>query len=332
MTRDSIIIIILTFILLLVSIAYSRILVPFSLEANEQIVNIPEGAGIKTIASLLESAGIIRNGTMFYLLDLLHGKGSLKAGEYSLNPSMRPLEILEIIRQGRVIQYKFTVPEGFNIFQITDLLEKKGLAKRDIFFALCSDPNILKYWNIQGSTVEGYLFPDTYFFSKNIPERLILDVMIRNFWNIFTPQMHERAKELGFTVHEIITLASLIEKETSLPEERPLVSAVFHNRLRERIRLQCDPTVIYGLENFNGNLTKKDLRKMTPYNTYRKRGLPPGPIANPGLGCLQAALNPKNVKYKYFVSKNDGSHEFSETLNEHNRAVLKYQKRRTHKL
>jgi len=129
-----------------------------------------------------------------------------------------------------------------------------------------------------------------------------------------------------------VTLASLVEKETALSKERPMVAAVFHNRLKERIRLQCDPTVIYGLEDFNGNLTKKDLHKWTPYNTYRKRGLPPGPIANPGFDSLMAALYPANVKYKYFVSRNDGSHVFSETLKEHNRAVLKYQKRRTRKL
>jgi UPF0755 protein len=332
MKRDSILIVLLTLVLLSVTIIYLKIFTPVSLNAPEQIINIPEGLGIKTISRSLKSAGLIRNATAFYLLGVVQGKSSLKAGEYNLNPGMTPFEILEILKQGRVVQHKITIPEGFNIFQIANLLREKGLSDKETFLNLCSDPNILEYWEIKGTTTEGYLFPETYFFSKGISERRILDAMIRNFWNIFKPEMREKAKELGFTVHKIVTLASLIEKETALPEERSLISAVFHNRLKERIRLQCDPTVIYGLKNFNGNLTKKDLLKKTPYNTYKKRGLPPGPIANPGLGCLKAALYPANVRYKYFVSRNDGSHEFSETLRQHNRAVLKYQKRRTRNL
>jgi len=332
MTRDTIIIIILTLILLFVSITYFTVFRPVSFNTPEQIIEIPEGTGIKMIAKNLESAGLIRNATAFYLLGLFKKKDPLKAGEYLLSPGMTPFEILEIIRQGRVIQHKTTIPEGFNIFQIADLLEIKGLANKKRFLERCADPNILRSWKIQGKTLEGYLFPDTYFFSKGIPEIRIIDIMVRNFWRVYTQEMVEKARELGFTIHEIVTLASLIEKETALPEERPLISAVFHNRLRERIRLQCDPTVIYGLKNFDGNLTKEDLRQVTPYNTYRKRGLPPGPIANPGLGSLDAALYPADVNYKYFVSRNDGSHEFSETLRQHNRAVLKYQKRRTRQL
>jgi len=332
MKRNLILIIILTLILLSVNIMYHWIFVPVSLNAPEQVINIPEGSGIKTISKCLESAGLIHNATAFYLLGLFQGKGSLKAGEYNLSPSMTPFEILKIIRQGRVILHKITIPEGFNIYQIANLLEKKDFSDKESFLKQCSDPNFLEYWSIPGSSVEGYLFPETYYFSKGIGEKRILNTMIRNFWNIFKPEMSERAKELGFTVHEIVTLASLIEKETAMPEERPRISAVFHNRLKERIRLQCDPSVIYGLENFNGNLTKKDLRQKTPYNTYKKRGLPPGPIANPGLGCIMAALYPSNEKFKYFVSRNDGSHEFSETLRQHNRAVLKYQKRRIRNL
>ncbi len=335
MTRRSIlipIVVILTLILIFAIIFYSKYIAPVSWGGTDQIVTIPDGAGIKAIAHQLESTGFIRNASAFYLLSLFQKDESLKAGEYHLNPGMSPFEILKIIRKGRVVQHKVTIPEGFNIFQIADLLEQKGLAKKKIFLEMCSDPGILKNWKIKGTTAEGYLFPETYFFNKGIPEKRILDTMVKNFWKIFTPQMTERGKELGFTLHDIVTMASLIEKETALPEERSLVSAVFHNRLKARIRLQCDPTVIYGIENFDGNLTKKDLRRVTPYNTYRKRGLPHGPIANPGMGCLMAALYPASVNYKYFVSRNDGSHEFSETLHQHNRAVLKYQKRRIRNL
>ncbi|MGA1839369.1 MAG: endolytic transglycosylase MltG [bacterium] len=329
---DLTLIILLTLFLLSATIIYHKIFTPVSLNTPEKIVNIPEGSGIKTISRSLKSAGLIRNATAFYLLSMVQGKSSLKAGEYNLNPGMTPFEILDILEQGRVVQHKITVPEGFNIYQIANLFGEKDLSDKEVFLTLCSDPNILEYWKIEGSTVEGYLFPETYFFSKGISEKRILDTMIRNFWKIFKPEFVERAKELDFTVHEIVILASLIEKETALPEERPLISAVFHKRLKERIRLQCDPSVIYGLKNFDGNLTKKDLVKLTPYNTYKIRGLPIGPIANPGLGCLEAALYPANVNYKYFVSRNDGSHEFSETLRQHNRAVLKYQKRRTRNL
>jgi UPF0755 protein len=330
--RDITLIVLLTLILLSVTIIYHKIFTPVSQNTPEKIINIPEGSGIKTISRSLKSAGLIRNATAFYLLSVVRGKSSLKAGEYNLNPGMTPFEILDILEQGRVVQHKITIPEGFNIFQIANLFGEKNLSDKELFLDLCSDPNILEYWDIHGATTEGYLFPETYFFSKGISERRILDAMIRNFWKIFKPEMAERAREMGFTVHEIVTLASLVEKETALAEERPLISAVFHKRLKEGIRLQCDPSVIYGLKNFNGNLTKKDLLKRTPYNTYKKRGLPPGPIANPGLGCIMAALYPADVDYKYFVSRNDGSHEFSSTLRQHNRAVLKYQKRRTRNL
>jgi len=328
MIRDSVIVALISIILLLTAVAYMMVFAPAGFDGPEQIVLIPEGSGVKSIALSLESAGLIRSARAFHLLSMFHGEGGLKAGEYAFNPRMSPVEILTIMEQGRVVQHKITIPEGYNIYQIANLLDRKRIADRDTFLAYCADPNILRFWGIEGETVEGYLFPDTYFFSRNIPVQRIIDTMIRHFWAVFTTGMSDRAREMGFTVREIVTLASLIEKETAWPPERSLISAVFHNRLKERIRLQCDPTVIYGMENYDGNITKKDLHTVTPYNTYRNRGLPPGPIANPGMGCLNAALYPDDVRYLYFVSRNDGSHEFSETLQEHNRAVYKYQKRR----
>ncbi|MGA1845208.1 MAG: endolytic transglycosylase MltG [bacterium] len=328
MIRDSLIIALISIFLVLTAVVYITVFAPMGSEGPEQVMLIPEGSGIKSIAFSLESAGLVRSARAFYLLSLFHGKGDLKAGEYAFKPRMSPLEILTIMEQGRVVQHKITIPEGYNIYQTANILDRKRITDKDVFLAYCADPNTLRSWGIEGETVEGYLFPDTYFFSRNIPVQRIVDTMLRRFWTVFTPQMSDRAQEIGYSLHEIVTLASLIEKETALPSERSLISAVFHNRLKERMRLQCDPTVIYGMENYDGNLTKKDLRTVTPYNTYRKRGLPPGPIANPGVGSLNAALYPADVPYRYFVSRNDGSHEFSETLQEHNRAVYKYQKRR----
>ncbi len=331
MKRDLIVMIFLSLSLLFILQVYVKAYVPVFSSLSEHVIDIPEGSSIKAVARILESEGLIRNAIIFNIMSRLHGMKNPKAGEYSLNPGMSPLDILSIINSGRVIQRRITIPEGLTIFQIADFLEQKGWVKKSLFLDLCFDPDILKLWGIEGPSLEGYLFPETYFFTKGISERYILESMVKQFRKVFTCQMAERAKELNFTVHEIVTLASLIEKETGLPEERPLVAAVFHNRLKERIPLQCDPTIIYGLEDFNGNITKDDLLKKTPYNTYMKSGLPPGPISNPGLSSLKAALYPANVKYKYFVSKNDESHVFSETLKEHNKAVFKFQKRRIKK-
>ena len=178
---------------------------------------------------------------------------------------------------------------------------------------------------IPGKTVEGYLFPETYFFQKQASAEKIIRAMIGRFKSVFTKEWKNRAQELGFSVHEIVTLASIIEKETGVAKERSIISSVFHNRLEKGIRLASDPTVIYGIENFDGNLTRQDLRTRTPYNTYTNYGLPPGPIANPGKAALEAALYPADTPYLYFVAKPDNTHHFSTTLAEHNRAVRKYQ-------
>ncbi|MFQ5717561.1 MAG: endolytic transglycosylase MltG, partial [Nitrospinales bacterium] len=188
------------------------------------------------------------------------------------------------------------------------------------------DRSLIDSLDIPGENLEGYLFPETYHFDKNTDERAIVKTMVDTFKRrALKPEYLDRARELGFSFHKIITLASLIEKETGREDERELISAVFHNRLRKNMRLQCDPTVIYALKNFDGNLRKKDLGIDSPYNTYRYAGLPPGPIANPGLESIRAALYPASANYIYFVSKQNGSHEFSSALADHNRAVRKYQ-------
>jgi UPF0755 protein len=206
------------------------------------------------------------------------------------------------------------------------LAERGIIDNQEAFLSLAFSSDFAAGLGIAGDGVEGYLFPDTYLFSKEVAPAEVIKTMVENFKRVYAPDFSLRAAELGMTDREVVTLASIIEKETGLAEERPLISAVFHNRLKLGIPLSSDPTVIYGIADFDGNLRKRDLEKKTPYNTYLIRGLPPGPIANPGRSSILAALYPAPVKYLYFVSRNDGSHHFSATIREHNEAVRRYQK------
>ncbi|MBU1697564.1 MAG: endolytic transglycosylase MltG, partial [Proteobacteria bacterium] len=190
------------------------------------------------------------------------------------------------------------------------------------------DTSFILSLGIKAITLEGYLFPDTYFFPKNTDCKTVITTMVEHFNNILTKEWQARAKTMGFSVHDIVTLASIIEKETGDALERPLISSVFHNRLKKNMRLESDPTVIYGIKNFDGNIKKKHLKMKTPYNTYQIIGLPLGPIANPGAKSLAAALNPVHSEYLFFVSKKDTTHQFSKTIQEHNQAVAKYQLRK----
>ncbi|MBI2875357.1 MAG: endolytic transglycosylase MltG [Candidatus Tectomicrobia bacterium] len=297
---------------------------------DQQVVVIPKGLGACQVASLLEERGLIRRASTFYLLALLKGKqGHLSAGEYRLSPGMTPAEILETLSQGKVLLHSVTLPEGITVQDVARLLEGRGLARSARILALSQDRGVLASWGIQADSLEGYLFPETYYFPRGVPETEILRTMVRTFARRFSPADGERARQLGLSWHQAVTLASLIEKEAKEPAERSLISAVYHNRLKQGMRLQCDPTVIYALgERFVGNLTRQDLTMDSPYNTYLYPGLPPGPICNPGKESLRAALYPAQTDALYFVSRNNGWHQFSTTLEEHNRAVLSYQPKR----
>jgi UPF0755 protein len=242
---------------------------------------------------------------------------------------MQPLKLLEILKEGRVILHEIRIPEGYNARQVGRLLEEKGLLTQETFTPLIHDPDFIRRLGIDATSLEGYLFPETYYFSKHVQGEEVIETMVSRFKRAIPLEWSQRARELRLTEHQMVTLASIIEKETGVDDERPLISAVFHNRLKRHIPLQSDPTVIYALPDFTGNLTRKHLSRASPYNTYRVKGLPPGPIANPGAKSLEAALYPADVNYLYFVSKNDGSHYFSMTLVEHNRAVQYYQPRRS---
>jgi len=300
---------------------------PRTILGEEKRVFIPKGSTFKQVVKILNEDGILRSPTRFYLMARLIGvTGRVQAGEYELSTAMIPPVILHRLVSGDVVKYRVTIPEGYTVRQIALRLEEEGIIEdQEQFLALAFSADFAAGLGIDGKGVEGYLFPDTYLFPGGIVSAEVIKTMAGKFKRVYEPDFARRAAELGMTDREIVTLASIIEKETGVPEESPLISAVFYNRLKRGIPLCSDPTVIYGIAGFDGNLRKRDLEKMTPYNTYLKKGLPPGPIANPGRSSILAALYPAPVQYLYFVSRNDGSHYFSNTLKEHNEAVWRYQ-------
>ena len=298
--------------------------------SEDVIVEIKRGSSFYAAANRLREKGVINSVRLFRIYAGLDGfQSKIKAGEYLVRPAMTAKEIAATLVKGDVVSYKITIPEGYNLYQIADLLEEKGIVVKKAFIEKAFDKQLMSRMGVEGVSFEGYLYPETYFFTKNMKAKDIIARMRAGSRDKFTRKLKDRSKEIGLTPHQVIILASIIEKETGNPDERPIISAVFHNRLKKKMRLQTDPTVIYGMiETYDGNIRKKDLLKKTPYNTYRMSGLPLGPIANPGIDSIMAALYPADVGYIYFVSMNNGSHVFSRTLKEHNKGVWKYQKRR----
>lgn len=298
--------------------------------ARPVIVFVPEGATLRTTARLLASQGVVRNAQLFSWWARFTGADrKIKQGEYGFAVPLSPLALLGILTSGEGLRHVVTVTEGMTFKQVAALLATRGLGAEENFLCLNTDPAFLAAWGLPPQGLEGYLYPDTYHFSRSASPEEILGRMVRRFYTVISPDMYRQAARLGFSLHQIITLASLVEKETGVVSERSLIAAVFHNRLRKRMLLQCDPTVIYGIENFDGNLTRQHLLTPTLYNTYLFPGLPPGPIANPGLQAITAALNPAKFDYLYFVSRGDGTHIFSSDLAAHNRAVQRFQRGRS---
>ncbi len=301
------------------------LLTPAKKGCSDRIFFVSEGSALSNVANALEKEGFITCKSAFLIWGRLMGYAiKIKAGEYLLNPAMSPLKILETLSRGIVVTHSVTIPEGYTRAQIVELLEREGLVDRHEFMKLTGDPNIALHYGISGPDLEGYLYPDTYQFSRGLSEMSIIDVMVKRFQEVIKP-FRGRIEESGMTMNQVVILASIVEKETGSAEERPVIASVFLNRLKKGKRLESDPTVIYGIKDFDGNLRKKDLAERTPYNTYVINGLPPGAIANPGREAIKAILYPAETDYLYFVSKNDGSHHFSKTLSEHNRAVIIYQ-------
>jgi UPF0755 protein len=295
-----------------------------------QLFEVDAGESLGAVAGRLESGGLVQSATALKLWARWNElDGRLHVGEYELSPHQSTTEILDVITSGRVKTWPVTVPEGHRASEIALRLQEAGLADAEAFLAVVGDADFAASLGVPGPSLEGYLYPDTYQLPRGLPPREIARSMVRLFDEVWSEQVDALAAGNPLSQYEIVTLASIVEKETAVPEERPLIAAVFLNRLEKGMRLETDPTVIYGIPDFDGNIKKRHLQDATnPYNTYRIRGLPPGPIASPGAEALLAVVRPSDTDYLYFVSRNDGTHEFSATYTQHVNAVNRYQKRR----
>ncbi|HEY7745466.1 MAG TPA: endolytic transglycosylase MltG [Desulfuromonadales bacterium] len=333
MTRRSTVLRIILPIFLLLTIAVGFKFASFVFQpvtpAASALVNVTPGLPLAEVAGRLQDAGVVRSASGFKLLAWLRGDvNRIKAGPYDFSGPAKPGSVLDRLVAGDVRRQRLTIPEGFSLREIAARIEAEGLGRAETILRLARDPKFIAGLGIASPTLEGYLFPETYLFASGTPEDRIIKAMVRQFKSRLAPDLVEGAARLGLDPHQLVTLASIIQKEAGTRTEMPVIAAVFHNRLRRKMPLQADPTVIYGIADFNGNITRKDLRTPTPYNTYRMAGLPPGPIASPGEDALRAAAFPAKADYLYFVARGDGTHAFSKNLLEHNRAVRHYQLKR----
>jgi len=293
------------------------------------VFTIHRGEPLAAIAKRLEQTGVIADAEAFRWLARWRGVGgAVKAGEYQFDHPARPTTVLDRLVKGDVRRYHLTIPEGFTLTQIAERFEQSGFGRREDFLKAARDPELIARYAPGAPSLEGFLFPETYTIERSTTARQLVQSMLRMFERRVPADLFQTAQKLGLNRLELVTLASIVQKEAGLTEEMPFIAAVYHNRLRRRMPLQADPTVIYGIENFDGNLTRKHLQTPTPWNTYVHRGLPPGPICNPGLDAIKAAAFPARTNALYFVARGDGSHVFSRTLSEHNRNVRRYQLRK----
>ncbi|MGE4440546.1 MAG: endolytic transglycosylase MltG [Desulfomicrobium sp.] len=301
---------------------------PMDPASNSTVVfTVEPGENLFTISPRLEQEGLVRWGEAFRTYGRFR-KATLQAGEFELSAGMSPRQILEVLASGRPILYRLHFPEGLTMREVALAVNATGLTSSEKFLAACADRDFLKSQGINATTAEGYLFPETYFFPRNPNQDPypVLKALLERFRSTVAELPQSKDSE---ELHRMVILASLVEKETAVPSERPAVAGVYANRLRVGMLLQCDPTIIYGLGgNFDGNLRRSHLQDAkNPYNTYVHPGLPPGPICSPGAAALQAASSPEQHDLFYFVARQDGSHHFSRSLREHTNAVIKYQRR-----
>lgn len=294
-------------------------------EVRDQEFTVTHGESIRQVAGNLKKQNLIKSKTMFVFMSYALRRHTIRAGKYKIAPGMTTADIFIKLTRGEILTRKVTIPEGFNLYQIAERLEGQGICDGSSFLGYAGDRVFLKARGIDSPTAEGYLFPDTYRFPEGSDPRDVIMVMQGRMMSVIGSRP---AYGPGMSLREILTMASLVEKEARVPSEREFVSSVFHNRLRKNMRLDCDPTVRYAVKKFTGPITLSDLASDSPYNTYRRGGLPPTPICSPGRESIIAAMNPKKSDYLYFVARNDGSHQFSKTLREHNNAVRQYQRRR----
>jgi len=296
---------------------------------TEQFVTIAQGAGSVAIGRSLADARVVRDERIFRLALWWSGEGrNLQAGEYRFERPLNALEVIERLKRGDVYARRLTFPEGLTIEEMAKLYEQREFGKARDFIEAANDAERIRDLDPDAADLEGYLFPETYPVPRGTPASKLIDAMVGRFRAVYGDDMRVRATSQGMTTRQLVTLASLVEKETGKPDERPIVAAVYRNRVKIGMPMQADPTIIYALEKshrYDGNIRRADLDLDSPYNTYKFPGLPPGPIASPGKASLEAALNPADVRYLYFVSRNDGSHVFASTLEEHERNVRQFQ-------
>jgi UPF0755 protein len=301
-----------------------------TLAAGPRIVEIPAHEGVIGIAGRLRDADVIRSREAFVALSVLRGSArALRAGEYEFPRGTTPVAALRLLENGKVRLHLVLHPEGATVAELARTLEQGQLGRASDLTRAASDPALLRSLGVDAPSLEGYVFPDTYHFAKGMTPEQILTRMVQRLRSKLTPDILARARARGLGIHELLTLASIIEREAAVQDERPLISAVFWNRLQVGMPLQADPTVQYAVGKERRALTRADLATDHPYNTYVRSGLPPGPIASPGLSAIEAALDPAPVKYLYFVASDDHHHHFSTTIVEHNTAVARYRLART---
>jgi UPF0755 protein len=305
---------------------YMALFVPPTKEKHWKEIPVTEGMSFKAISATLRKEGIIRYRGYFELIGRMQGiSRRVRVGFYGLSTNMSLWEVLEALRKGKIIEYEVVIPEGYNLYQIGWTLSGTPLiSDPQQFIRLVKNKEYVRSLGVEAETLEGYLFPDTYYLPKGIKLEDIPRRMVQRYRAVFDDSYMSRAQELGFTEQQILTLASIIEKEAKVPSERKLISAVYHNRLKQGMRLQADPTCVYGTKAWVTQVTKQDLKRRSPYNTYLHKGLPPGPIANPGQGAILAALYPESVDHLFFVAQGDGSHYFSKDYGAHEKAVGRY--------
>jgi UPF0755 protein len=322
-------IIVIAFIIFLFSQTLIFASIPRDTDPALRPVVIKGGTKLSEIADILKKEDLIYSKTLFMIGSVIY-RGRLIAGEYDLSRDMSTLDIIMKMGRGKRNIYTVKIIEGHNIYTIADTLEQGRIMTKDEFLKLATSKEFLEKMGITSGSLEGYLYPDTYFYSKEIDKERLIERIVRRTLKVFEdPGVKEQMAQRTMDIHKTITLASMIEKESGAKQERPLVSAVFHNRLKKGMSFDCDPTVIYGTKGFGAPIKKIDLMTYTPYNTYRFKGYPAGPICSVSKASILAALSPASVDYLYFVSKNDGTHVFSRDMAEHNKYVTMYQRTRT---
>jgi UPF0755 protein len=308
-------------LIVLMTHVYMFMITP-SIPPKPLMIEIKPGTSAKKISQELERQKVITDATMFMATAVITGKVTrLQAGTYVFEGKHYPLDIILILFKGRTLKYRITIPEGSTVYDVGAIIAETGLLSKQEFIESAQSYETTEFFGINTPSMEGFLYPDTYYLAPHMTSLEIMAKMVNRFHEICPRTFKDRAAEMGMRMPEVITLASIIQKEAVSTREKPIISSVFHNRLKYHMPLQSDPTAVYGIDGFRRKILPEDVRKNTPYNTYKCQGLPPGPICNPDINSIRAALWPARTDYLFFVSKGNGYHHFSRTFEEHSKAI-----------